>query len=66
MQIQAEGRWLSAAEEAKAGPGFLSAEKHYKFQDDVALPWATAAREQSPVHVVDPGFFFFFLFSPPK
>lgn len=33
-----------AVEEAKAGPCFLSAEKHYKFRDDVAFHWATAAR----------------------
>lgn len=44
MQIQAEGRWLSEAEEAKAGLHFLPVEKHYKFQDDVAYHGATAAR----------------------
>lgn len=44
MQIQAEGRWLSEAEEAKAGLHVLPMEKHYKFQDGEAFHGATAAR----------------------
>lgn len=44
MQIQAEERWLSEAEEAKAGLHFLPMEKNYRIQDDVAYHGATAAR----------------------